>query len=347
MPVHQHADEWRLVAGAVSSTTGATTRWRSSCRTHASPPIQVAARRRRRVQDDGAGAARRRARSDSRRGLQPHRRRRHLGPTLVVARHRQLQLLPARSRPAVAIRELHGHGQHARHALAARRSSSSWTACGTGSRRCTWTASGSISRPRLRAKPDEVDPLSGFCRRRPAGSGALAREAHRRALGRRSSTATRSEAFPPGWSSGTIATATHVRRFWRGDRGASADLPTRLAGSSDLYRDRSRVASRTASINFVTAHDGFTLADLVAYNEQAQRGERRKQPGRRAPQPELELRRRGPTTTPAVLELRRRQPPQLPADADGVARRADDLRRRRDWAGRSAATTTPTVTTRS
>lgn len=54
-----------------------------------------------------------------------------------------------------------------------------------------------------------------------------------------------------------------VRRFWRGDKGQVAALAARLAGSSDLYAAGGR--SPTASVNFLTAHDGFTLADLVSY----------------------------------------------------------------------------------
>ena len=54
-----------------------------------------------------------------------------------------------------------------------------------------------------------------------------------------------------------------VRRFWRGDPGQVANLATRLSGSSDLYVAGGR--SPTASVNFLTAHDGFTLADLVSY----------------------------------------------------------------------------------
>ena len=54
-----------------------------------------------------------------------------------------------------------------------------------------------------------------------------------------------------------------VRRFWRGDPGQVADLATRVSGSSDLYAGAGR--SPTASVNFLTAHDGFTLADLVSY----------------------------------------------------------------------------------
>src|SRR5262249_60073862 len=55
-----------------------------------------------------------------------------------------------------------------------------------------------------------------------------------------------------------------VRRFWRGDPGVAGDLATRLCGSSDLYESSGRRPAH--SVNFVTCHDGFTLADLVAYN---------------------------------------------------------------------------------
>ncbi len=54
-----------------------------------------------------------------------------------------------------------------------------------------------------------------------------------------------------------------MRRFWRGDRGGIGELATRLTGSSDLFPDRGPLAS----LNFITAHDGFTLQDLVSYSE--------------------------------------------------------------------------------
>jgi isoamylase len=55
-----------------------------------------------------------------------------------------------------------------------------------------------------------------------------------------------------------------VRRFWKADKGLLAELGYRLTGSSDLYQQNGR--SPYASINFITAHDGFTLHDLVSYN---------------------------------------------------------------------------------
>ncbi len=71
--------------------------------------------------------------------------------------------------------------------------------------------------------------------------------------------------FPVGWTEWNGKYRDAVRRFWRGDGGVVSELATRLAGSSDLYEQSGR--RPYASINFITAHDGFTLADLVSYNE--------------------------------------------------------------------------------
>src|SRR5436305_15100955 len=57
----------------------------------------------------------------------------------------------------------------------------------------------------------------------------------------------------------------NIRKFWKGDPGQIAELAYRLSGSSDLYRLSGR--GPTGSINFVTAHDGFTLRDLVSHND--------------------------------------------------------------------------------
>ncbi|MGF1605576.1 MAG: glycogen debranching protein GlgX [Rhodothalassiaceae bacterium] len=72
-------------------------------------------------------------------------------------------------------------------------------------------------------------------------------------------------AFPPGLSEWNDRYRDTVRRFWRGDPGQLGELGTRLSGSPDLFKHRGR--RPWASINFVTAHDGFTLADLVSYND--------------------------------------------------------------------------------
>jgi glycogen operon protein len=71
--------------------------------------------------------------------------------------------------------------------------------------------------------------------------------------------------FPPVWSEWNGMYRDTVRDFWRGEPATLAELGSRLTGSSDLYQADSR--RPVASINFVTAHDGFTLRDLVSYNE--------------------------------------------------------------------------------
>jgi glycogen operon protein len=72
-------------------------------------------------------------------------------------------------------------------------------------------------------------------------------------------------AFPVLWTEWNGRFRDTIRRFWRGDSGQVAELAYRLTGSSDLYAHNGRAPY--ASINFVTAHDGFTLHDLVTYNE--------------------------------------------------------------------------------
>jgi isoamylase len=69
--------------------------------------------------------------------------------------------------------------------------------------------------------------------------------------------------FPVGWAEWNGKYRDCVRRFWRGDPGQLPELAARLSGSSDLYEATGR--NTYASVNFVTAHDGFTLHDLVSY----------------------------------------------------------------------------------
>jgi isoamylase len=69
--------------------------------------------------------------------------------------------------------------------------------------------------------------------------------------------------FPIGWAEWNGKYRDDVRKFWRGDAGMIDDLASRLSGSSDIYQWSARAAY--ASVNFVVAHDGFTLNDLVSY----------------------------------------------------------------------------------
>ena len=71
--------------------------------------------------------------------------------------------------------------------------------------------------------------------------------------------------FPILWSEWNGKFRDTVRRFWKGDGGTTSEMAHRLSGSADLYESTGRTPG--ASINFITSHDGFTLADLVSYQE--------------------------------------------------------------------------------
>jgi glycogen operon protein len=117
--------------------------------------------------------------------------------------------------------------------------------------------------------------------------------------------------FPGGarWSEWNGRYRDDVRRFWRGDPGMVSALATRLCGSDDLYRDRGPLHS----INFITCHDGFTLADLVSYNDKHNEangeGNRDGVDANWSWNCGVE----GPTDDPGVLALRRRQARNLVA----------------------------------
>jgi isoamylase len=70
--------------------------------------------------------------------------------------------------------------------------------------------------------------------------------------------------FPINWTEWNGKYRDSVRKYWKGDMGMHSEIATRLGGSSDLYEHTGRLPS--ASINFITAHDGFTLRDLVSYD---------------------------------------------------------------------------------
>ncbi len=71
--------------------------------------------------------------------------------------------------------------------------------------------------------------------------------------------------FPPGWSEWNGKYRDTLRSYWKGDEGIMPELAARLSGSADLYNHRGR--RPWASTNFLTAHDGFTLKDVVSYND--------------------------------------------------------------------------------
>ena len=115
--------------------------------------------------------------------------------------------------------------------------------------------------------------------------------------------------FPPEWCEWNDKYRDAVRDFWRGHGNGVRDLASRLSGSSDLYADDGRLPF--ASVNFVTAHDGFTLRDLVSYNakhnEANGEGNRDGTDNNRSWNCGVE----GETDDEAVIALRRRQAANL------------------------------------
>ncbi len=71
--------------------------------------------------------------------------------------------------------------------------------------------------------------------------------------------------FPPGWAEWNDRFRDDVRGYWKGDGGLLPDMAARISGSADKFDKRGR--KPWASVNFLTAHDGFTLHDTVAYND--------------------------------------------------------------------------------
>ncbi len=111
--------------------------------------------------------------------------------------------------------------------------------------------------------------------------------------------------FPPGWSEWNDRFRDGVRRFWKGDEGALAELAARLAGSADLFDRRGR--RPWASVNYVTSHDGFTLHDLVSYNQKHNEANLENNRDGHDENLSWNCGVEGPTDDPEILALRERQ----------------------------------------
>src|SRR6266498_1277965 len=111
--------------------------------------------------------------------------------------------------------------------------------------------------------------------------------------------------FPPLWSEWNGRYRDVVRDFWRSHDGLLGEFAARFSGSSDLYAAAGR--RPTASVNLVTVHDGFTLADLVAYNSKHNQANGEANRDGTDDNRSWNCGAEGPTTEPAVLELRDRQ----------------------------------------
>jgi len=117
--------------------------------------------------------------------------------------------------------------------------------------------------------------------------------------------------FPVLWTEWNGKYRDAVRRFWRGDGGVVSELASRLAGSNDLYEPSGR--RPYASINFITAHDGFTLHDLVSYNEKHNEANGDENRDGESHNLSWNCGVEGETDDPEIVELRERQKRNLMA----------------------------------
>jgi len=111
--------------------------------------------------------------------------------------------------------------------------------------------------------------------------------------------------FPPGWAEWNDKYRDTMRAYWKGDGGLIGEFSRRLTGSSDLYGRHGRLPH--ASINFITAHDGFTLQDLVSYNEKHNEANLEENRDGNNNNLSWNCGVEGPTDDPAVNALRARQ----------------------------------------
>jgi glycogen operon protein len=111
--------------------------------------------------------------------------------------------------------------------------------------------------------------------------------------------------FPLGWAEWNDRYRDGMRAYWKGDGGVIGEFARRLTGSSDLYGRSGR--SPFASINFIAAHDGFTLADLVSYNDKHNEANGEDNRDGHSHNLSWNCGTEGPTDDPEILALRRRQ----------------------------------------
>jgi isoamylase len=111
--------------------------------------------------------------------------------------------------------------------------------------------------------------------------------------------------FPPLWREWNGRYRDVMRDFWRSQGGLIGGFASRFSGSSDLYSGAGR--RPTASVNFITVHDGFTLADLVAYNTKHNEANGDANQDGTDDNRSWNCGAEGPTTDPVVLDLRNRQ----------------------------------------
>ena len=189
------------------------------------------------------------------------------GPTLVLSRHRQRVLLPPDAGSAALLHQRYGHRQHAQHERI--RACCRWSpiACAIGSREMHVDGFRFDLGTILAREHDGFDEGHGFldsCLQDPVLSQVkLIAEPWDIGPG-----GYQVGGFPPGWAEWNDKFRDTVRAFWKGDEGQLAEMATRLAASADCFNKRGR--KPWASVNFVTAHDGFTLARPRLLQREAQ-----------------------------------------------------------------------------
>ena len=134
--------------------------------------------------------------------------------------------------------------------------------------------------------------------------------------------------FPVLWTEWNGKYRDAMRAFWKGDDRGVAEVATRIAGSNDLYEHSGR--RPYASINFITAHDGFTLHDLVSYNDKHNEANGEDNQDGENHNLSWNCGVEGPTDDAGDHAAARTAEAQPDGVAAALARRADDQRRRRD-----------------
>ncbi|HET9717030.1 MAG TPA: glycogen debranching protein GlgX [Pseudolabrys sp.] len=111
--------------------------------------------------------------------------------------------------------------------------------------------------------------------------------------------------FPPGWAEWNDRYRDTVRAYWKGDEAVLAELAARIAASADLFNRRGR--KPWASVNFITAHDGFTLNDLVSYNDKHNEANGEDNRDGSSNNHSYNYGVEGPTEDPSIVKIRERQ----------------------------------------
>ncbi|MFI4994513.1 MAG: glycogen debranching protein GlgX [Hyphomicrobiales bacterium] len=111
--------------------------------------------------------------------------------------------------------------------------------------------------------------------------------------------------FPPGWAEWNDKYRDTLRGFWKGDQGLMKELAARVTGSGDIYDLRGR--RPWSGVNFITAHDGFTLADLVSYNDKHNEANGEESRDGHNDNRSFNHGAEGPTDDAGILAARRRQ----------------------------------------